>query len=375
MRAVSLEAPAFQGAATTRLFQEEDRLACELIAAEAARSSYAPAMPDLHETFGGREPLENADHRWVAVWDSRIVGFVDLVGNHIANLFVHPTAQGRGVGTMLVGAAERATVGDLTLSVFVVNPRARALYERLGFQVISEEITPFRGTSKRVWRMRKSRPVAQRYRLVVFDFDGVLADSADWMLRTIPTVAAEFGLTRLSTDELQALRAAPTRTILRTLRAPGWKMPFIARRMRRLSAAAADEIALFPGAAEVLLRLKRRNLTTAVVSSNGVGTVRAVLGPELLSRFDHLDCGIGLFGKAPRLRRLARITGISPAEAVYVGDETRDVEAAKRAGFASAAATWGYATREALMASKPSVTVDTIEALEDWLSPTGVTNV
>lgn len=371
MKALSIQPPVFAGAAMARPFEEGDRLACQLIAAEAAQTSYAPVMPDLHGTFDGQEPLEKVDRRWVAIWDGRIVGFVDLIGNHIANLFVHPDAQGRGVGSMLINLVERTTVGDLTLSVFTVNPRARALYERLGFQVISQGDVPFRGTSKRAWRMRKVRSATPRYRLVVFDFDGVVADSADWMLRTIPLVAAEFGLARLSRDELQALRAQPTRTILRTLRAPAWKMPFIARRMRQLSRMAAGGISLFPGVAELLVRLGSLGVRTAVVSSNGEPTVRAVLGQELVDQLDHLDCGVRLFGKASRLRRLARMTRIASSEAIYIGDESRDVDAARRAGFASAAATWGYATREAFVNSKPSVTVDSIGALEAWLAHAG----
>ena len=146
------------GSVLTRLFEEEDRAACQAIAAEAALTSYAPAMPDLVETFDGQAPLEAVDRRWVAVLGSGVVGFIDMSGSHIANLFVHPAAQGRGVGTKLMEIVERDTCGDLTLSVFTVNPRARKLYERLGFRLVSEGPVAFRGTSKTVWRMRKVRP-------------------------------------------------------------------------------------------------------------------------------------------------------------------------------------------------------------------------
>ncbi|MCS6624991.1 GNAT family N-acetyltransferase [Roseibacterium beibuensis] len=365
MRTRLTEAPAFAGAAITRPFEEPDRLPCQRIAAEAARSSYAAAMPDL--AFDGQDPLEAVDQRWVALWDGRIVGFVDLVGNHIANLFVDPSAQGRGVGTMLITLVERETIGDLTLSVFTANRRARALYQRLGFEVVSDGLVPFRGATKRVWRMRKARPVMARYRLVVFDFDGVLADSADWMLRTVPVIAEEFGLARLTRHELQALRGAPTRAVVRALRVPAWKMPFIARRMRQLSTAAAGDIVRFPGAIELLQRLKRQGVVTAVVSSNGEAAVRSVLGEEAVAAIDHLDCRVSLFGKAARLRRLTRKTGIAPDASLYVGDESRDIDAAAEAGFHSAAATWGYSRVEAFSRSRPTVTVGSIEALGDWL--------
>ncbi len=42
-------------------------------------------------------------------------------------------------------------------------------------------------------------------------------------------------------------------------------------------------------------------------------------------------------------------------EAICVGDEARDIQAASEAGLASGAATWGYATRELLERQRPTM--------------------
>lgn len=354
----------FPGAAVLRAFTEADRQVCQRIAAEAAASSYAPAMPDLASSFVPDTALETAERRWVAVWGDQVVGFIDLVGNHIANIFVTPAAQGRGVGRSLIETVEQNTSGDLTLSVFTVNPRARRLYERLGFKVESDGTVVFHGILKSVWRMRKPRALSPRYRLVAFDFDGVLADSADWMLQTLPLIIREFDLNPKSTAELQALRGAPTREVVRSIGAPAWKIPSIARRLRQMSEASAGDIALFPGVTKLIQELNAAGVATAVVSSNSEAAIRAVLGDEALSRIDHLSSGVALFGKASRLRKLARRVGVSPAEAVYIGDETRDIEAARRSALDSVAVTWGYGTREVLAAQSPTALVDTIAELK-----------
>ncbi|GEM_PF-125257 len=356
-----------RGVVVCRAFVEADRQACQEIAAEAAASSYATALPDIADSFGPDAPLEPADRRWVAVLAEQVIGFIDLVGNHIANLFVAPAVQGRGVGRLLIAAVEQETCGDLTLSVFTVNPRAKALYECLGFAVESEGLAGFHGIRTAVWRMRKARPLTPRYRLVVFDFDGVLADSADWMLRTLPLIIDEFGLNRKTADELQDLRSAPTRNVVRALGAPAWKIPFIARRLRQLSEASASDIGVFPRVVELFDGLRAADVTTAVVSSNSETAVRAVLGRQTIDRIDHLDCGVGLFGKAARLRKLVRRLGVSPAEGVYVGDETRDIEAARRTGLDSAAVTWGYGTREVLAEHSPTVLAETVSDLRRCL--------
>ena len=58
----------------------------------------------------------------------------------------------------LMAEAARRVVGDLTLSVFTLNPDARRLYERLGFRIEGVKTVPFAGSSAEVWIMRKPRP-------------------------------------------------------------------------------------------------------------------------------------------------------------------------------------------------------------------------
>jgi ribosomal protein S18 acetylase RimI-like enzyme len=60
----------------------------------------------------------------------------------LAGIQLHPSVQGRGIGTAIIEdlAAEAVEAGaDLVLSVEHDNPRARALYERLGFVYVGED--------------------------------------------------------------------------------------------------------------------------------------------------------------------------------------------------------------------------------------------
>src|SRR6202007_1380844 len=93
------------------------------------------------------------------------------------------------------------------------------------------------------------------YKLVIFDFDGTLADSARWLARELNPVARQFGFRQVSEAEIEALRGLRTHEILKALGVPGWKLPFIARHLRRRFAAEADTVQLFPGAKALLRRL------------------------------------------------------------------------------------------------------------------------
>jgi phosphoglycolate phosphatase len=193
------------------------------------------------------------------------------------------------------------------------------------------------------------------YDLAVFDFDGTLADSAPWFLDILGEVAERFGFRAVGDDEIEELRACGTREIVRRLEVPTWKLPFIARYMRKRARIDADRIALFPGVDEAFRTLKERGLRIAIVSSNSEENIRRTLGPDLAALVTAYGCGSSLFGKTAKLRKTAKRCGVSPARTIFVGDEIRDVEAARAVGTASGAVLWGYAAPVALESLKPTL--------------------
>jgi phosphoglycolate phosphatase len=198
--------------------------------------------------------------------------------------------------------------------------------------------------------------------LVIFDLDGTLVDSFPWFLRTINGVAERFGFRRVADDEVGALRQAGIREILARLEVPLWKLPVIARHMRRLKSEEATEIALFEGVDTMLRTLAGAGLRLALVSSDSEINARRRLG-EAAALFSHFDCSASIFGKAAKFRRVLRRAGVAPAQAIAIGDETRDIEAAKAAGIACGAVTWGYAAPQALRALRPDLVFDRMDEI------------
>ena len=190
------------------------------------------------------------------------------------------------------------------------------------------------------------------YRLVVFDFDGTLADSARWMRGVIDQMAIKHRFKRVHDDEIEMLRGRGTREILAYLGIEAWRLPFIARDVRRLSAAAAPSLSLFEGVPALLQLLHARGIGIAVVTSNAEETVRTVLGP-CASLVGHYACGASLFGKDRKLAALARTVQLRGSEILCLGDETRDLEAARAVGLTAGAVTWGYANETVLRAAAP----------------------
>jgi phosphoglycolate phosphatase len=207
------------------------------------------------------------------------------------------------------------------------------------------------------------------YRLVIFDFDGTLADSASWTARAMIEGADRHGYRRLDAAGIEALRGMDNRAIIRALGVPLWRLPAIVRDMRRRLAAEAGSIPLFPGATAMVEALAAGGMTLAVVTSNTEETVRRIMGPALSARFAFIECGASIFGKAPRLRRVVRRSGIPAGAVIAIGDEARDIEAARAVGISAGAAGWGYATPALLASLRPDLFFGEMEEVAEALLP------
>lgn len=201
-----------------------------------------------------------------------------------------------------------------------------------------------------------------RYKLVIFDFDGTLADSFPWFCRILNDVADRFGFRRTEQHEIDALRTMGARDLMRHFGIPAWKMPFIAHHVRKRKARELGETRLFDGIDRMLRELSDAGIALALVTSNSESNARAILG-ESARLIRTYECGVSMFGKAARFRKVLRRTGMAAHDAICVGDEIRDLEAAQKQGIAFAAVTWGYTTAEALIARSPTAVLHSVDEI------------
>ena len=149
--------------------------------------------------------------------------------------------------------------------------------------------------------------------LAIFDLDGTLADSLPWFRGHMNDVADRFGFRRVAEADIEPLRRMGPREILEHLGVRSWKVPFIARHMRRLKAAHIDDIPLFPGAAAMLRALADGGVRLALVTSDSEANARRQLGDANAALFADFACGVSVFGKAAKFRRVMRRAGVEPA--------------------------------------------------------------
>lgn len=159
---------------TIRLASAGDIPALARVWHDAWHSSHAEIDPDV----AARRPIEFFNERIgtalpncaVAVVEGDVIGFASWQGDSIGQVFVMPAFHGRGIAALVIGAAENALQDAgferITLFCRTGNDRARAFYEKQGWEVVGEvphDLGHMEGRKPvTVWRLEKALNRASR---------------------------------------------------------------------------------------------------------------------------------------------------------------------------------------------------------------------
>jgi phosphoglycolate phosphatase len=207
-------------------------------------------------------------------------------------------------------------------------------------------------------------------KVIIFDFDGTLADTVDILLSITNRLSAEFGFKSATKEELAQLSNLNSWQILQYSGISIFKFPLLIRRLKAELHSEVPHIQLFPGIKEVLLDLKKRGFQLGIITSNSRENVLGTLEKNgLQDTFTFIYSG-STFGKHKVINKWLRIENINPAKVVYVGDEVRDIDAAKKTGIKVIAVGWGFNSPQALAAQNPNFLIkrpqELIDIMNSW---------
>lgn len=201
-------------------------------------------------------------------------------------------------------------------------------------------------------------------KVIIFDFDGTIADSFEAVLRISHQLAAEFGYPVIQLEDANHLKSLSSREILKRSNIPAFKIPFLLRRLRKELNREISQLKPIPGVKAALLALKQRGNRLGIVTSNSCENVTAFLEAQGLTEvFDFIGSGLVLFGKGRIIQRILKQHKLDPSTVTYVGDETRDIEAARKIGIKVISVSWGFNSSQILAAEKPDALIDQPEEL------------
>ncbi|MGF1494403.1 MAG: HAD-IA family hydrolase [Microcoleaceae cyanobacterium] len=191
-------------------------------------------------------------------------------------------------------------------------------------------------------------------KVIIFDFDGTLADTLQTLVGITNRLSEEFGYPKTKPDEVVQLQHLSTRQIVQRSGIPVFKLPFLMRRVRLELRQDIQSVEIFPQIKETLMDLKAQGYLLYILTSNTKDNVSHVLQRHgVLDLFISIYSGSNLFGKSRVIRKLLKREKLNRLQAIYVGDETRDILAARQAQIKVIAVGWGFNSPEVLSEYSP----------------------
>jgi phosphoglycolate phosphatase len=207
--------------------------------------------------------------------------------------------------------------------------------------------------------------------LIIFDYDGILADTLDDLIRFGQEACNQLGVHHLVTkDDLSNLEVMSFSSFGRACEVPEHLVNEFVKISLNLFAEKESPPAIFEGLDKVLQHLSA-NHKIAIVTTNSSQNVHAFLIKHGLDRLVHAVYGVDTPGS--KAKKISTAKGLllenRGQEAVFmIGDSLSDVRAAKEAGVISIAVTWGHQGLETLLRGNPDYVVnsphDLIEVIE-----------
>jgi phosphoglycolate phosphatase len=195
---------------------------------------------------------------------------------------------------------------------------------------------------------------------LIFDFDGTLVDSFYAVTQKLNLLADEFNFRKIEQPEIDELKNLTSRELIKYLKIPLFKLPQVLRRAREYMSNEISVLSTFKDLPEVLTELHQLDCSLSILTSNSSENVISWLERHNLRHlFTFIHTESSYFGKKKILKKLMKSYKIELLHTFYIGDETRDVEAAQKCKINSIAVSWGFNSVKALECSKPDYIVRT----------------
>ena len=213
----------------------------------------------------------------------------------------------------------------------------------------------------------------KKFDLIIFDWDGTLADSANAIVFSIQGAARDLGVTEPSNEEARYVIGLGLSEAIEHLfpSLTSKKLILLSERYRHHYLVQDKKISLYKGASEIIRALHAENFLLAVATGKSrAGLSRAFKSSGLGSFFHASRCADETFSKPhpAMLLELMSQFGVDANRTLMIGDTTHDLKMAKNACVSGVGVTYGAHPKENLETLAPLACVESVTKLHLWLN-------
>lgn len=212
----------------------------------------------------------------------------------------------------------------------------------------------------------------RKFDLIVWDWDGTLADSTTMIANALVLAAEQVGLPPLTLEKAKSIIGLGLKESIFSLFGdlPADKARELATHYNTNYYAGEGAIPLFNGAKETIVTLNKLGYKVAVATGKGRRGLNLALEHAGLTGYFHDTKTVDECFSKPHPQMLDALMDalvVLPERTLMIGDTHYDIQMAKNAGVNVAAVTYGAQSREALMPYAPDYLFDHFDALKSWL--------
>lgn len=201
--------------------------------------------------------------------------------------------------------------------------------------------------------------------VIIFDFDGTLADVLPAFKEIYQELAPKYGLKIIDDDDYLKLRQQPIWKIMWKIGLKPWRLEGLLKDGRRLFANKKAEVNLFDGIADLIKKLDHDGHKLYILSSNRERTIRLILERYDLNEEVVIMKRPSFFGKSSSIKKLIKHHNYKRSDVWMIGDEVRDLKGGKGAKVNTISVSWGLQGREILSRNNPDYLADKVKEIED----------
>ncbi|WP_020181992.1 HAD family hydrolase [Methylotenera sp. 1P/1] len=212
----------------------------------------------------------------------------------------------------------------------------------------------------------------KQYDLIVWDWDGTLADSTGMITNALVKAAQQVGLPALDPAKATSIIGLGLRESIYALFGdlPEAQARDLAAQYNTNYYAGESEIPLFPGASDTIIELNKRGYKLAVATGKGRRGLNLALQHSGLTQYFHATKTVDECFSKPHPQMLDALMDelvVMPERTLMIGDTHYDLQMAKNAGVHTAAVTYGAQSAVQLSPYSPEYVFNSFHDLSTWL--------
>lgn len=205
-------------------------------------------------------------------------------------------------------------------------------------------------------------------KVILFNFNGTITNTKFLAIDMYNEIAEKQGYKKILEEDVSYLSALSIRNRCKVLNLPLYKMPLVGIAIKRRSQQYIPNLKPVSGMKETLRLLKQKGYKIGFTTSNNQVVMNEFLINNSINIFNYRHFSFSPLSKSKDISSFLKKYDLKKEDVVYVGDELRDIKAAKKNGLFCIAVSWGFDSVELLNTGRADKVITEPKEIVDVLS-------